>query len=156
MVSNLPVATWNDSGERCEIRTRLDQRQATAKKRHDARGVTDLAELSRGQHVRSRHPVTQRWEPGCIVEKCQQPRSYKVESASGSVLRRNHCDIRETAEKHVVLSTDDDRQRNFRETAADDDEHAKSSSSPRPTTVEPPTRYLTAEPVEPSVTHASV
>ena len=50
MVSNLPVATWNAIGERCEIRARLDQRQATDKERHDARGV---AELSRGQHVRT-------------------------------------------------------------------------------------------------------
>ena len=39
VVSNLPVATWNASGKRCEIRARLDQRQATAKERHDARGV---------------------------------------------------------------------------------------------------------------------
>ena len=39
-------------------------------------------------------------------------------------------DIHETTEKHVFLSTDDDRQRNFRETAADDDEHAQSRSSP--------------------------
>ena len=156
MVSNLPVATWNASGKRCEIRARLDQRKATAKERHDARGVTDLAELSRGQHVRTRHPVTHRWEPGRIVEKCLQPRSYKVESASGSVLRGNRRDIRETAEKHVFLSNDDDRQRNFRETAADDDEHEQSCSSPRPTTVEPPTRSLTAEPVEPLVTPASV
>ena len=31
VVSNLLVATWNDSGKRCEIRARLDQRQATAK-----------------------------------------------------------------------------------------------------------------------------
>ena len=129
MVSNLPVATWNASGKRCEIRGRLDQRQATAKERHDARGVTDLAELSRGQYVRTRHPVTHRWESGRIVKKCLQPRSYKVESASGSVLRRNRRDIRETAEKHVFLSNDDDRQRNFRETAADDDEHKQPSSS---------------------------
>ena len=56
----------------------------------------------------------------------------------------------------MFLSTDDDRQRNFRETAADDDEYEQSTSSPRPTTVEPPTRYFTAEPVEPLVTHASV
>ena len=91
---------------------------------------------------------------GRIVEKCQQSRSYQVESASGSALRRNGCDIRETAEKHVFLSTDDDRQRNFRETAAD--EHTQSSSSPRPITVEPPYRYLTAEPVDPPVTPASV
>ena len=54
----------------------------------------------------------------------------------------------------MFLSTDADRQRNFRETAADDDEHAQSSSIPRPTTVEPPTRYLTAEPEEPLVTPA--
>ena len=43
VVSNLHVATWNANGKRCEIRARLDQRQATAKERHDARGVTDLA-----------------------------------------------------------------------------------------------------------------
>ena len=89
VVSNLPVATWNASGKRCEIRARLDQRQATAKERHDARGVRDLAERSRGEHIRIRHPVTHGWEPGRIVEKYQQPRSYNVESTSGSVLRRN-------------------------------------------------------------------
>ena len=152
VVSNLPVATWNASGKRCEIRARLDQRQATAKERHDARGVTDLTELSRGQHVRTRHhPLTHRWEHVRIVEKCLRPRSYKVESASGSVLRRNRHAIRETAERHVFLSNDDDRQRNFRETAADDDEHEQPSSSLRPTTVEPPTGS-----VEPLVTPASV
>ena len=56
VVSNLHVATWNASGMRCEIRVRLDQRQATAKERHDARGVTYLAELSRGQHVLKSSP----------------------------------------------------------------------------------------------------
>ena len=112
--------------------------------------------MSRGQHVRTHHLVTHRWEPGRIVEKCQQPRSYKVESATGSVLRRNWRNIRETADKHVFLSTDDDRQRHFREPAADDEEHEQSSSSPRPTTVEPPTRSLTAEPVELRVTPGSV
>ena len=55
-------------------------------------GVTYLAELSRGQHVRTRYPITQRWEPDSRVEKCQQPRSYEVGSDSGSVLRRNHAD----------------------------------------------------------------
>ena len=154
MVSNLPVAIWNASGKRCKIRDRLDQRQVTAKERHDARGVRDLAELSPGEHIRTRHPVTHRWEPGRIVEQCQQPCSYQVESASGSVLRRNRRDIRETSERQEFLSTDDDRQRNFRETAADD--HEQPSSSPRRATVEPPTSSLTAEPVEPLVTPASV
>ena len=93
---------------------------------------------------------------GRIVEQCQQPRSYQVESASGIVLRRNRRDIRETAEKHVFLSSDDDRQRNSREAAADDDEHEQPSSSQRPATVEPPTRSVTAEPVEPLVTPAPV
>ena len=51
----------------------------------------------------------------------------------------------------MFLSNDDDRQRNFRETAADDVEHEQPSSSPRPTTVEPPTGS-----VEPIVTPASV
>ena len=84
-------------GKRCKIRARLDQRQATAKERHDACGVTDLAELSRGLHVRTRHPITHRLEPGRIAEKCLQPRSYRVESPSGRILQKNRCDIRETA-----------------------------------------------------------
>ena len=54
VVSNSPVATWNASGYICEIRARLDQRHATAKECHDARGVTDLAEFSHGQHIRKR------------------------------------------------------------------------------------------------------
>ena len=53
VVANLPVATWNSSGKRCEIRARLDQRQATARERHDAHGVRDLAKLSHGEHVRN-------------------------------------------------------------------------------------------------------
>ena len=48
VVSNLPVATWNASGKICEIRGRFDQRQATARERHNARGVRDVAELSPG------------------------------------------------------------------------------------------------------------
>ena len=57
VVSNLPIATRYASGKRCEIRARLDQRQATARERHDARGFRDLSERSRGEHVRTRHPV---------------------------------------------------------------------------------------------------
>ena len=133
LVSNLPIATRNATGKIYEIRTRLDQRQATARERHDARGVRDLSELSRGEHVRTPHPVTHRWEPGRIVEQCQQPRSYQVESASGSVLRRNRRDIRETDEKHVFLSSDDDRQRNSRDAAADYDELEPTTSHCRAT-----------------------
>ena len=69
VVSNLPVATWNASDKRCEIRARLDQRQATAKERHDACVLTDLAELSSGQHVRTRDPITHMMEPGRIAPR---------------------------------------------------------------------------------------
>ena len=143
VASNSPVATWNASGKRCEIRARLDQRQATAKERR----VTDLADLSRGQHVRTRHPITHWWEPGRIAEKCLQPRSYRVESPSGRILQKNWRDICETAEKHVFLNPDDDT----REIA---------TNSPKPITVEPyanSSESSTAEPVEPPVvTPASV
>ena len=49
-IHGMPVA-------RREIRA---QRQATAEIRHDACGVTYLVELSRGQHARTRQPVTHR------------------------------------------------------------------------------------------------
>ena len=53
-------------------------------------------------------------------------------------------------EESIWQSIEDSmKKKNFRETAADDDEHEYSSSSPRPTTVEPPTRSFTAELVEP-------
>ena len=56
VVSNLPVATSNATGSRCAIRTRLDERQASAKEHHDARGVTDLPVLSRHAHA-TRTPI---------------------------------------------------------------------------------------------------
>ena len=128
-----------------EMRNSCSPRPVTAKERHDARGVIDLAELSRGQHFRTRHPITHRWEPGRIADKCLQPRSYRVESPSGRILQKNRRDIRETAEKHVFLNPDDDPQRDTRETAA---------NGARPITVEPhanSSESSTAEPVEPPV-----
>ena len=101
VVSNLPIATWNASGERCEIRARLDQRQATPS------NAMTLVVYSR-TFTRTTRPYTSpnHSDVGTcrIVEKCQQPRSYKVESASGSVVRVIRRDIHETAEKHVFLT----------------------------------------------------
>ena len=108
VVSNLPVAISNASGSRCAICARLDEQLASAKEHHDARGVTDLRVLSRGQIVRTRHPDTHRWEPARIVNPCQQPRSYGVESTRGRILRRNRRDILETTEQHLLLHADDD------------------------------------------------
>ena len=56
------------------------------------------------EHMSPGHPQMGTWS---YCRKCLQPRSYKIESASGSVLRRNRRDTRETAEKHVFLSNDD-------------------------------------------------
>ena len=85
VVSNLPVATWNGSGKRCEIRARLDQRQDTVKERHDARGVTDLAELSRRHHVRTY--VTRSPTDGNLVVLSKMPTATLLQ---GRIGQRKH------------------------------------------------------------------
>ena len=55
--------------------------------------------------------------------------------------------VRQLRNTCFSATTMHDRQRNFRETAADDDEHEQPSSSPRPTTVEPPSYDHAIEPL---------
>ena len=149
-MSNLPVAISNASGPRCAIRTRLDERQASAKEHHDARGVTDLPVLSRGQIVRTRHPDTHRWEPARIVNACQQPRSSDVESTSGRILRRNRRDIRETTEQHLLLHADDDDDPRREENPKRSDKSASDSSVDE----RDPQRQTTVRYVEPTGTRS--
>ena len=42
-----------------------------------------------GEKVLVQKPNEATWVPGCIKEKCSEPRSYLVEMPNGNVLRRN-------------------------------------------------------------------
>ena len=48
-----------------------------------------------GQPIRIIDKPSKTWFRGTVREKCAEPRSYVVETAGGSMLRRNRCQLRE-------------------------------------------------------------
>ena len=93
--SNLPVvriketlAGYNDN---------LQHRQDSQKLFHD-RSVKDLPSLHPQEHVRVQDPHSKTWVPGQVTEVLNAPRSYRVQTSSGSY-RRNRKHLRRTLEK---------------------------------------------------------
>ena len=65
------------------------------------KGITNA--LFQVKELRSRNPKTSKWEPAVIKDKMESvPRSYIVSTASGSELRRNRSQIRESFPKKSV------------------------------------------------------
>ena len=54
-----------------------------------------LPPLYPGQPIRIIDKPSKTWFRGTVREKCAEPRSYVVETAGGSMPRRNRCQLRE-------------------------------------------------------------
>ena len=77
-------------------RDRMQERQTEMKDQHDKTSRTeDLPSLYTGQAVRILHHQKKTWCPGKIVSKCNEPRSYVMETPNGTRLRRNRAHLRE-------------------------------------------------------------
>ena len=77
-------------------RDRMQERQTEMKHQHDKTSrKEDLPSLYTGQAVSSLHHQKKTWCPGKIVSKCDEPRSYVVETPNGTRLRRNRAHLRE-------------------------------------------------------------
>ena len=50
------------------------------------------------------------WNPGEVVQKCNEPRSYLVKSHDGGILRRNRVHIRDIPQPKKVSFNDDLRE----------------------------------------------
>ena len=75
-----------------EQHERLAQQQANMKTHHDQSSrQVDLPPLYKGQKVR----IRKTWCTGTVHEKCQEPRSYRVETPNGTRLRRNGSHLRD-------------------------------------------------------------
>ena len=92
---NLPVRIYNRDRRRDEVHARLAERQQKQKNYYDQH-AHDLSHLEPGQDVRIQDHKTKEWQQGTIQEKCQEPRSYVVETENGKQLRRNRQHIRPT------------------------------------------------------------
>lgn len=96
--SNLPVKINNTSPNRDDIADRLSERQDLQKSYHDQTACKELPPLVPGQSVRIRDEVSKQWEPAIVSSKLDTPRSYQVQTSTGSLLRRNRRSLRETGE----------------------------------------------------------
>lgn len=93
--TGLPIATELLKPENPgKVKKKLKSRQQKQKLYHDKRSSKELKSLSQGQKVAVLHD--KKWVPGTIVEKHQTPRSYVVETPSGTKLRRNRRHINTT------------------------------------------------------------
>jgi hypothetical protein len=76
-----------------EIRTYLTSQQEV-QTQHYNQHVKPLPELFEGQHVFIQSPIKKTWTPARIVSAANTPRSYNVETETGSQLRRNRVHLR--------------------------------------------------------------
>ena len=93
-----------------EQRERFAQQQANMKTHHDqsSRHV-DLPPLFKGQKVRILDKTSKTWCPGTVLEKCQEPRSYLVETPNGTRVRRNRSHLRDmTVQTRSVSFADEE------------------------------------------------
>jgi len=71
----------------------LHQRQESQKATYD-RVSKPLAPLAPQQPVRTQNPTSRQWEPATVIQRNDQPRSYKVMTAAGSTVDRNRSQLR--------------------------------------------------------------
>ena len=105
MRGNVPVKI-NASDDK--VQNRLSERQEKQKMYHD-RGTHRLPPLVVGQHVLTQSHDTGKWSPAVVVEKCNEPRSYFVQTPNGQNLRRNRRflkDIEPVSSKRVHFADD--------------------------------------------------
>lgn len=106
IMSNLPVRIPNVLHDRDRLYNRLSERQESQKQYHD-QSSRDLPAVAPGREVRIQDHNTGRWSPAKIVSTGPEPRSYIVQTPTGSTLRRNRrhiLDVPQSTKKSVSFS----------------------------------------------------
>lgn len=95
--NTLPIKNHNsDDPTLTEIHDELEKRQRLQKHYFDQHALpTELPYLYVGQPVRTRHPETGQWFPATIIQNTNDPKSYILRDANGSIIRRNRQHIRD-------------------------------------------------------------
>lgn len=95
--SNLPA--FSRDPQSCDVEAaKLRKQRSKCKEQYDKQSRT-LTTLENGQSVRTQDPITNKWKPAIIRQRCtNQPRAYIVEGESGGQYKRNRRHIRTTGE----------------------------------------------------------
>ena len=99
--SNLPEKPIKPSPN--NIREELQHRQMVQKMYYD-RNAKDLPDLTPGQQVRHQDQ-SGKWQEATVLEKCDEPRSYLVQTPRGQELRRNRVQLRDVPQPPVLATT---------------------------------------------------
>ena len=94
MRNTLPDKSSSLSPLQTDTYEKLIARQNKQKEYFDCRGVRELPPLQTGEKVLTYEHNTGLWGPATVVEKCQEPRSYLLQTPNGGIRRRNRRDIR--------------------------------------------------------------
>ena len=79
-----------------EQRQWLHEKQQNMKTYHDKSArKSDLSQMFTGQEVRILDKTNKTWCPATVIRKCDEPRSYIVQTPNGTTLRRNRSHLRE-------------------------------------------------------------
>jgi transposase InsO family protein len=130
--SNVPSTSRGITTPHEAVQEALQQRQDIARARYD-QGARPLPPLQAQQDVRVQDPLSKEWAPGRVVDACEQPRSYTVQTERGTY-RRNRRHIRRSREQFGDLKQSADQ---LLEQMLDQ-EHA-ADTSPDTTTPQPST-----------------
>lgn len=108
MRNTLPAKTDGLSPLQSEVYEKLIARQNRQKENFDNRGVKELPPLRAGEKVLAREHDTGLWSPATVVEKCQEPRSYLLQTPNGGIRRRNRRDLRSLSNPPRQMHFEDD------------------------------------------------
>ena len=147
--SNLPVKIRNNAQNKDEVHGKLSSRQAKQKQYHDAT-ARELPPLLIGQRVTVKDQQTGHWRPAVVKEKCQEPRSYIVETPNGNRLRRNRNHLRDInpvkpvhfAEENPPKSDNNDPPVSLNNTAKEKAKTSTDKQTRSGRTVKPPKRLI--------------
>ena len=147
--SNLPVKIRNNAQNKDEVHGKLSSRQAKQKQYHDAT-ARELPPLLIGQRVTVKDQQTGHWRPAVVKEKCQEPRSYIVETPNGNRLRRNRNHLRDInpvkpvhfAEENPPKSENNDPPVSPNNTAKEKAKTSTDKQTRSGRTVKPPNRLI--------------
>lgn len=92
--SNISVTTESLKPRLVDMVTQNLRTERQKQKRYSDRGSVSPVEFEKGQAVLIQNNSSRLWQRGEVLKELEQPRSYKVQLAGGSVLRRNVRDIK--------------------------------------------------------------
>ena len=106
--SSLPMLPWTlEPPNAAQVKDKLVKRQVAQKHYYD-KSSKPLPPLKPNEHVRYRDGLI--WKPAIVMSTHAAPRSYIIQTQNGTILQRNRCHLKRTAEQITITTSYDDEE----------------------------------------------